>query len=82
MNPKELLTLGQLLEWIARDQRIVIIYEEKAIPAEETFKYRDKYVVNIRALQYPEGDLGFGITLSDTVVYMPFISLLGGGNDE
>lgn len=82
MNPKDLLNLGQLLEWISKDQRLVIIYEEKAILPEETFKYLDKYVVNIRALQFPEGDVGFGITLSDTVVYMPFLTFLGGDNDE
>lgn len=82
MNGNEFTTLGQLLQCVCKEQRLVIIFDKKAIPPEETFKHTDKYVIDVRALQYPEGDVGLGITLSDTIVYMPFIAGLFGKDDN
>lgn len=77
MNPIQLKDLFQI---IPHDQRLVIVYN--GVPVlEKTFEYDTKFVVDVRALQFPEGDVGLGITLSDTVIYMPVITGLF-GRDE
>ncbi|MCM1224629.1 MAG: hypothetical protein NC548_60300 [Lachnospiraceae bacterium] len=81
MTNPEFTTLGQLLQCVCKEQRMVILFNEEPIPPEETFKHVDKYVVDVRALQYPEGDVGLGITLSDTIIYMPIIVGPFGGDE-
>lgn len=79
--PDNFVHFGDLLPFIA-SQRLLVIYEDEPVSPEDADKFKDKYVIDVRALQFPEGDLGLGIALSDTIIFMPDLRGLFGGNNE